>query len=183
MACIGCPIGPFETLAEVAEIYGIELDCFTKELQQTIRKGATEMKQELVKDWMTREVVTVARDTTLPEAHQIMTENQIRRLPVVENGRLVGIITRGDVRGAEASEATTLSIWELHYLIAKIEIGQIMTRDPVTVSQDASIGQAAQVMLENRLSGLPVIDSEGELVGIITESDIFRIVVQEWSEA
>ena len=71
------------------------------------------MKQELVKDWMTRDVVTVIPHTTLPEAHRLMTDNQIRRLPVMENGRLVGIVTRGDVRGAEASGATTLSIWEL----------------------------------------------------------------------
>ena len=110
MACIGCPIGPFETLAKAAEIYGIEPDCFTKELQQTIRKGETKVKRELVKDWMTREVVTVAPDTNLPEAHRLMSDNQIRRLPVMENGRLVGIITRGDVRGAEASDATSLSI-------------------------------------------------------------------------
>ncbi|NIN69685.1 MAG: CBS domain-containing protein, partial [Anaerolineae bacterium] len=66
------------------------------------------MKQELVEDWMTRNVVTITSDTTLPEAHRLMTEDQIRRLPVMKNGRLVGIVTRGDVRGAEASEATSL---------------------------------------------------------------------------
>jgi acetoin utilization protein AcuB len=141
------------------------------------------MKQELVKDWMTRHVVTITTDTTLPEAHRLMTDSQIRRLPVMKNGCLVGIVTRGDVRGAEASEATTLSIWELHYLIAKIMVGEIMTPDPITISQDATIGEAAQVMLDNKISGLPVVDREGELVGIITESDIFRIVVQEWSKA
>jgi acetoin utilization protein AcuB len=183
MACPGCPIGPFETLAEAAEIYGMELDHFIEDLQQTIRRGGTQMKQELVRDWMTHEVVTVAPGTTLPEAHRLMTDNQIRRLPVMENGRLAGIITRGDVRGAEASEATTLSIWELHYLLAKIKVKGIMTPDPITISQDATVSQAAQVMLDNRISGLPVIDGQGKVVGIITESDIFRIVVQEWSKA
>ncbi len=140
------------------------------------------MKQELVEDWMTRNVVTITSDTTLPEAHRLMTEDQIRRLPVMKNGRLVGIVTRGDVRGAEASEATSLSIWELHYLISKIKVKEIMTSDPITISQEATIGEAAQVMLDNKVSGLPVADRGGKLVGIITESDIFRIVVQEWSK-
>lgn len=140
------------------------------------------MRQELVRDWMTREVVVVAPETTLPEAHRLMNNNQIRRLPVMQDGRLVGIVTRGDVRGAEASDATSLSIWELHYLIAKIKIQEIMTENPVTISQDATIGEAARVMLDYKISGLPVVDEQGRLVGIITESDIFRIVVQDWSE-
>jgi len=141
------------------------------------------MKQELVKDWMTCEVVTVTSDTTLPEVHRLMTDYQIRRLPVVKNGHLVGIVTRGDVRGAEASDATTLSIWELCYLIGKIKTKEIMTRNPITISQDATIGEAAQMMLDHKISGLPVVDAGGRMVGIITESDIFRIVVQDWSES
>lgn len=140
------------------------------------------MKRELVKEWMSCDVVTAVPNTTLPDAHRLMTENQIRRLPVMDNGRLVGIVTRGDVRGAEASDATSLSIWELQYLIAKIKVKDIMTHDPITISQDATIGEAAQVMLDNKVSGLPVVNGEGVLVGIITESDIFRIVVHEWSE-
>jgi CBS domain-containing protein len=138
------------------------------------------MKQELVRDWMTREVVVVAPETTLPEAHRLMNDNEIRRLPVMKNGQLVGIVTRGDVRGAEASDATSLSIWELQYLIAKIKVKEIMTPDPITISQDSTIGEASQVMLDYKISGLPVVDSDGKLAGIITESDIFRIVVQEW---
>jgi CBS domain-containing protein len=140
------------------------------------------VKQELVRDWMTREVVVVEPETTLPEAHRLMTDKQIRRLPVMENGRLVGVVTRGDVRGAEASDATSLSIWELQYLIARIKVKEIMTPDPITISQDSTIGQAAQVMLDYKISGLPVVDSDGKLVGIITESDIFCIVVQEWKQ-
>ena len=140
------------------------------------------MKQELARDWMTREVVVVAPETTLPEAHRLMNDNQIRRLPVVKDGQLVGIVTHGDVRGAAASDATSLSIWELQYLIAKIEVKEIMTPDPIIISHDATIGEAAQVMLDYKISGLPVVDSDGKLVGIITESDIFRIVVQDWSE-
>jgi CBS domain-containing protein len=141
------------------------------------------MKQELVKDWMTRKVCTISPNTSLPEAHRLMTERQVRRLPVVVDNELVGIITLGDVRGAEPSAATSLSIWELNYLLAKLKIEEIMTRKVITVSPEATIGQAAQIMLEHRISGLPVVDKTGRLVGIITESDIFRLVVQEWRQA
>jgi CBS domain-containing protein len=141
------------------------------------------MKQELVKDWMTRDVITITPNTPLLEAHRLMSEHNIRRLPVIKRDRLVGIVTRGDIRGAEASDATTLSIWELNYLIAKIKIKEVMTRDPITVSENATIDEAAQLMLEKKISGLPVIAVDGKLVGIITESDIFRIVVQAWRQA
>lgn len=147
------------------------------------------MKQELVRDWMTSQVVTIRPDTTLSQAHELMTQKNIRRLPVVEdggrgdNGRLVGIVTLGDVRGAEPSQATSLSIWELNYLLANVSIEEIMTRDPVTVQEGATIGDAARLMLEYRVSGLPVLNSQGQLVGIITESDIFRMVVRhEWNK-
>jgi CBS domain-containing protein len=138
------------------------------------------MKKEQVKDWMTREVVTISPEMTLPEAHRLMEEKKIRRLPVVTDGRLVGIVTRGDVRGAEPSGATSLSIWEVNYLLAKLRIGEIMTPHPATIAPDETIGEAARLMLEKKISGLPVVDSAGHIAGIITESDIFRLVVQEW---
>jgi len=142
--------------------------------------GYKKMKQELVKDWMSREVVTISPETTLPEAHHMMTEQQIRRLPVMKKNLLVGIVTLGDVREAEPSDATSLNVWEMNYLLLKLKIERVMTRNPITISGRVTIGQAAQVMLEHKVSGLPVIDSDGNLVGIITESDIFRIVVQKW---
>lgn len=140
------------------------------------------MKQELVRDWMTSQVVTISPNTTLPKAHELMTQKNVRRLPVVDdNGRLVGIITLGDVRGAEPSQATSLSVWELNYLLAKLCVEEIMTRNPVTVQEGAAICEAAHLMLDYRVSGLPVVNSRGELVGIITESDIFRMVVRhQW---
>ena len=140
------------------------------------------MNLELVKKWMTPDVITITPETTLPEAHKLMTDYQIRRLPVVKDGRLVGIVTRGDIRGAEASDATSLSVWELNYLLSQLKIKGIMTRRPIVISQEATIDEAAQVMLEHKISGLPVVDLHGELVGIITESDIFRIVVRAWRE-
>lgn len=141
------------------------------------------MKKELVQDWMSKDVITIGPNTTLPEAHQIMINEEIRRLPVLKDGRLVGIVTLGDVRGAQPSPATSLSIWELNYLLSRLTVGEIMTADPVTISPEDTIGAAARTMLEKRVSGLPVVTESGELVGIITESDIFSMVVlHEWNQ-
>jgi len=142
------------------------------------------MKKELVRNWMTQDVVTVKPSTTLPEAHQIMMDEEIRRLPVVDdNGVLVGIVTLGDVRGAQPSPATSLSIWELNYLLSSLIVEKIMTPKPMTITPEATIGAAARTMLEHRISGLPVVDENGKLAGIITESDIFSmVVIHEWSE-
>ncbi len=138
------------------------------------------MKNELVKDWMTRDVITIPADTSIYEAHRLMREYGIRRLPVVEGNELVGIVTRGDIRGAEPSEATSLSVWEINYLLSKTTVREIMTPDPLTIPQTASIGQAAKLMLSKKISGLPVVDMAKNLIGVITESDIFRLIVQEW---
>jgi acetoin utilization protein AcuB len=136
------------------------------------------MKNNLVRDWMTLNPITVDPKTTLPEAHKLMKERRIRRLPVVDRGHLIGIVTLGDVRDAEPSDATTLSIFELHYLLAKLTIGEIMTREPITIRPEATIREAARIILQHKISGLPVME-DGKLVGIITESDIFRVLVQE----
>lgn len=138
------------------------------------------MRLELVRDWMSRDVITVTPDTTVLEAGQIMVENSIRRLPVVDNGKLVGIVTYGDVRGARAASATGLDIWELSYLLSRLTIREIMTPNPVTLSPDDTIGRAAQLLLHYMIGGLPVLDHDGTLAGIITESDIFRLVVRDW---
>jgi len=142
------------------------------------------MNEELVKDWMTSDVITIDPSVTLPKAHRIMTTRKIRRLPVVNKaGKLVGIVTLGDIRGAEPSQATTLSIWELNYLLTKLQVKRFMTPDPLTISPTATIGEAARIMLDNKISGLPVVDETGTVVGIITESDIFRMVVRHaWSK-
>src|SRR5687767_3491260 len=97
------------------------------------------MKQELVKDWMTRNIVAITPDTALPAAHRLMTDQRIRRLPVVQDGLLVGIVTLGDVRGAEPSGATSLSIWELNYLSSKVKIEEIMNRNLIIISPNATI--------------------------------------------
>ncbi len=137
------------------------------------------MKNSLVKDWMSKDSVTADVHTILPDAHKMMTDKKIRRLLVTENGKLVGIVTRGDIRGAEPSAATSLSIYELNYLLVKLTLDKIMKRNPLTVTPGTSVGEAARLMLENKIAGLPVVEGD-KLVGIITESDIFRMVVKTW---
>jgi CBS domain-containing protein len=127
---------------------------------------------------MSSDPVTIDPQTTLPEANRLMKECGIRRLPVVDNGRLVGIVTLGDIREASPSNATSLSIYELNYLIARLTVGHIMTREPITIAPDSSIEAAARLMLEHKVSSLPVVDGN-KVVGIITESDIFRLLVNE----
>jgi acetoin utilization protein AcuB len=134
------------------------------------------MNPQLVKDWMTRNPVSVTRDTSLTEASRLMTDNGIRHLPVVEHGKVVGIVTWGDIREASASDATSLTVFELVYLLEKLLVGKIMTPRPITVTPTTSISRAAQLMLEHKIGGLPVIEDE-KLVGILTESDIFQMLV------
>lgn len=130
-----------------------------------------------VKEWMTTSVVTVKPNTPISEAHQIMKDKGVRRVPVLRGDTLVGIVTIGDVREASPSDATTLSIWELNYLWAQLTIEKVMTTNLVTVTPDTPIVDAAELMLEHKISGLPVLE-HGKLVGIITESDIFRMLVK-----
>jgi CBS domain-containing protein len=132
-----------------------------------------------VREWMTSPVLTIRPDAAISLAHSVMKEMKVRRLAVVDAGeRLVGIITYGDVREASPSDATTLSIWELNYLWSQLTVAKIMTRNVIVVKPDATIFEAAKQMLEHKISGLPVVDEAGKLVGMITESDIFRMVMQ-----
>ena len=136
------------------------------------------MTHYLVLEWMTPNPITASPKTTLSEAHRIMAERRIRRLPVMENNKLVGIVTSGDLREAAPSIATSLSIFELNYLLDKVTVDKIMKRDVLTVAPKSSIREAARIMLFKKISGLPVVDGD-KLIGIITESDIFRMLVRE----
>ena len=140
------------------------------------------MKKNLVRDWMSPNLLTVEPKTSLHDAHALMKEKDVRRLPVVDDGKLVGIVTLSDVLQAEPSKATTLSIFELNYLLAKVTIDQIMTRDVITVQATATVRDAAKIMLEHDVSGLPVMDGNS-VIGIITESDIFRVLIEAPEEA
>lgn len=134
-----------------------------------------------VRDWMTNRVISVSPQTSISSAHQIMKEHGIRRLVVLENEKLVGIITIGDVREASPSDATTLSIWELNYLWAQLTVEKVMTRNVVTITPDRPILDAAEIMLDRKISGLPVVDEAGKVLGMLTESDIFRMLVKSRS--
>jgi acetoin utilization protein AcuB len=131
----------------------------------------------LVKDWMTRNVVTIEQDGSMDEAIRLMKEKSVRKLPVMKRGKLVGIVTDRDVKRASASDATTLDVHELLYLISRIKVKNIMTREPVSVPPDWTVEETAELMLKKKISGMPVVDSKGMLVGIITESDIFRVLL------
>lgn len=136
------------------------------------------LENVVVSQWMSKPVMTVEPSTLLKTAHQIMKDCKIRRLPVVKDGRLVGIITIGDLREASPSDATSLSVWELNYLWDQLTVEHAMTRDPVTVTPDSTILDAARLMLEKKISGMPVLDAQGHVVGILTESDIFKMLVE-----
>ena len=140
------------------------------------------MNAQLVRNWMTPNPITITPQTTLPEAHRLMNEHNVRRLPVVNKGKLVGIVTRGDVREAQASDATTLSVYELNYLLDQIPAKEFMAYEPITVSADAPIGEAARRMLQHKIGGLPVVEY-GELVGIITETDLCRMLILQLESA
>lgn len=131
----------------------------------------------LVKDRMSNELVIVTPETTVPDALSLMEEKGIRRLPVVDKDRLVGIVTLLDLVRASPSPATSLSIWELNYLLAKLPVRDVMAKKVLTVSPETPIDEAAKLMREHRLGGLPVV-SAGKLVGIITETDIFTAFLE-----
>jgi acetoin utilization protein AcuB len=128
----------------------------------------------LIKDWMTKDPVTITEDSSMIKAIHIMKERRFRRLPVVSQGKLVGMVTDRDLKEASPSKATTLDVHELYYLLAELQVQEIMSRNPVSVSQDDTVEHAAQIMLEHTISGLPVVDGRAQVVGIITQADVFR---------
>ncbi|MBA3870333.1 MAG: CBS domain-containing protein [Anaerolineae bacterium] len=132
-----------------------------------------------VREWMSSPVLTVRAASPISVVHAMMKERKVRRLAVVnEENRLIGIVTIGDVREASPSDATSLSIWELNYLWAQLTVGKIMSRKVITIKPNETIFEAANLMLDQKVSGLPVVDETGKLLGMITESDIFRMVVR-----
>lgn len=125
-----------------------------------------------VKDFMSRNLITIEPDSSLADGFALMKENNIRRLPVIENGKLVGIVAYSDLLKASPSEATSLSIWEINYVLSKLKIRNIMKTNVITVEETDTVEKAAVLMRKNDIGALPVLKN-GEIVGIITESDIF----------
>ncbi len=131
----------------------------------------------LVKEWMTEDPIVLDENASIMKAVQIMKEHGMRRIPVVRNNKLVGIVTDRDVREATPSKATALDVHELYYLLSEIKVKDIMTPNPITIHPDETVEYAAVIMLENRISGLPVVDDEGHVIGIITQTDIFKVLI------
>ena len=127
---------------------------------------------------MTPSPITISPQTTLPEAHRLMEEHSIRRLPVLHKGKLIGLVTRGDLRGAQASDATTLSIYELNYLLDRTPAKDFMAANPITIAPTATLAEAAYLMLHHKIGGLPVIEAD-HLIGMLTETDLCRYLTLE----
>ena len=127
---------------------------------------------------MTPNPTTIESTTTNADASELMRKRNFRRLPVVDNGRLVGIVTDRDLRTVAPSPATTLSIFELNYLLAKMQVKDIMHKDVITIPVDATIEEAALIMSTRHIGGLVVVGENGSVVGVITETDIFNSFVE-----
>ncbi len=132
----------------------------------------------LVGERMTKPAITIRPETAMPEALALMRKEHIRRLPVVDkNGKLVGIVSEADLMKASPSEATSLSIYEVTYLLSKLTIDRIMTRKVITATEDTPLEEAARLMADNGIGGLPVMRGK-DVVGIITETNLFRIFLE-----
>jgi len=126
---------------------------------------------------MSKNVITVDVNSSMQDAMKLLKEHGIRMLPVMKKGKLVGIITDRDLKKASASDATTLEVHELLYLLTKIKVKDIMTKDVVTVPPEFTAEETAQVLMRNKISGAPVVDANGQIVGAITQADIFRVLI------
>lgn len=132
----------------------------------------------LVQEWMTKEVIAITPETSMMKASRIMKDKKVRRLPVVdEAGRVVGVVSDRDVKEASPSKATTLDMHELYYLLSELKVKDIMTKAPVCAKGNDSVEGVALLMMERGFGGVPVVGDDGKLIGIITESDIFRVLV------
>lgn len=132
----------------------------------------------LVGERMTRNPVTILDTASIDDGLHVMRQRKVRRLPVVDaSGQMVGIVSDKDLLHAAPSPATSLSVYELHYLLSKLSIKQVMSRPVITVTSDTPLEEAARIMADNKIGGLPVVDG-GKLAGIITETDIFKVLVE-----
>jgi acetoin utilization protein AcuB len=131
----------------------------------------------LVKNWMSKNVITIDANDTMQDALRLLKEHRIRMLPVMKKNRLVGIVTDRDLKKASASDATLLDVHELLYLLTKIRVKDIMTKDPITVPPDYTVEETAQVLLKNKISGAPVVDQNAKVIGAITQTDLFKVLI------
>ncbi len=126
---------------------------------------------------MSKTVITADVNDSMNDVMNLIKKHNIGMVPVMKNGKLVGIVTDRDLKRSSASDATTLEVHELFYLVSKIKVKDIMTKDPITVPFDFTVEEAAEVLMKNRISGVPVMDQEGWIVGAITKGDLFRVLI------
>lgn len=131
----------------------------------------------LVGQRMSHPIITVSPDLSVLDAVDLMRREHIRRAPVVQGGKLVGIVSEKDLLNASPSSATLLSVWEVNYLVSKIKVKEVMTRQVLTTTEDTPIEEAARAMVDNKVGGLPVM-RDSKVVGIITETDVFKIMLE-----
>lgn len=132
----------------------------------------------LVGKRMTRNPITVPPDVPLAEAMEWMRRERVRRFPVVDkNGKLVGIVSYSDLLHAAPSSATSLNVWEVTYLLSQVTVGEVMTKEVITICEDCPIEEAARIMADHKVGGLPVMRDD-QVVGIITESDLFKVFLE-----
>ena len=133
----------------------------------------------LVRERMTSPAVSVTPETPFQDALKLMRDKKFRRLPVVDaTGKVVGIVSERDMLHASPSPATSLSVWEVNYLLWKLKVSDIMTHNVVTINQDVPVEDAANIMVSRKIGGLPVVDDKGVITGVITETDIFKAFVE-----
>ena len=131
----------------------------------------------LVGERMSRPPITVTPELSIHDAEALFKKERIRRAPVIKGGKLVGIISEKDLLNAAPSPATTLSIWEMNYLLSKLTVAEVMTKDVITVTEDTPIEEAARIMADNKIGGLPVVKGT-RVVGIITETNLFKMFLE-----
>jgi len=132
----------------------------------------------LVRERMSRNPDTISADAPMEEALKRMRENSFRHLPVVDkSGQLVGIVSETDLLYASPTSAASLSIYEMQYLLSRLTVGQVMTKDVITVAEDTPVEDAASIMTDHKIGGLPVL-RDGEIIGIITETDLFKLFME-----
>jgi acetoin utilization protein AcuB len=129
-----------------------------------------------VSDWMTRKVITVSPDNSVSDAVHLMKGKDIKHIPVVKDGRVKGILSDRDIREFSPSKATSLDVYELHYILAKTKVKELMKTRVFTTSPDTPVEEAAMIMYDHNIGSLPV-QENGMLVGIISDKDIFRVLV------
>ncbi|MGL1863584.1 MAG: CBS and ACT domain-containing protein [Pseudodesulfovibrio sp.] len=133
----------------------------------------------LIANWMTKNVVTITPDRSMMKASKLMKDKGISRVPVVdEKGKILGIVSDRDIKDASPSKATTLDMHELYYLLSEIKIKDIMSKKITTIRSDETVEKAAVLMLEGNFGGLPVVDENDVVIGIITDTDVFKVLVE-----